>query len=167
MKIQLVQLYNSTDTATARKNSYFILSERSDFHTVINLLIAVHVFPLYKLICWRTEVVLFTLVAGGRWGSSYSVFLYRNHNLWFCSSHLNFEITARNGKEWFFNTFCQISQTVLCGICNSKLSLLVNICGLNRQLAWTCSTGFSGIDGLPGFLHLHNHLVISSFFFQS
>ena len=34
-----MQLYSSTDTATAWKNSSFILSETSDLHEVVNLLI--------------------------------------------------------------------------------------------------------------------------------
>ena len=40
IKVQVVQPYNSTDTATAWKNSHFILSERSDFYLVVNLSIA-------------------------------------------------------------------------------------------------------------------------------
>ena len=35
-----MQPYNSTDTATARKNSCFALSKRSDFHMIDNLFIA-------------------------------------------------------------------------------------------------------------------------------
>ena len=38
------QPYNSTDTATAWKNSHFILLEWSDFHSVVNLLIAGHAY---------------------------------------------------------------------------------------------------------------------------
>ena len=46
VKFQVVQLYNSTDTATAMKNSHLILSWRSDFLMVINLSIAIHFFPM-------------------------------------------------------------------------------------------------------------------------
>ena len=41
-KVLRVQPYNNTDTAW--KNSRFILSERSDYHTIDCLLIAVHIF---------------------------------------------------------------------------------------------------------------------------
>ena len=36
IKIQVVPLYSSTDTASAWKNSYFILSKRSNFHLADN-----------------------------------------------------------------------------------------------------------------------------------
>ena len=58
VKLQ-VQPYSSTDTATVWKNSSFILSERSDFHVVIDLSIVVHVlsvcmliWPWYKYTCF-------------------------------------------------------------------------------------------------------------------
>ena len=38
----MVQPHSSTDTVTAWKNSRYILSERSDFHMIINLSIAIH-----------------------------------------------------------------------------------------------------------------------------
>ena len=34
--VQVVQLYNSADMATARKNSHFVLSERSGFYLITN-----------------------------------------------------------------------------------------------------------------------------------
>ena len=40
--VQVVSAYNSTDMATAWKNSRFILLELLDFNMVFNLLIAVH-----------------------------------------------------------------------------------------------------------------------------
>ena len=46
-KVQVVQLYNSTDTATALKNSWFILSERLDFLMVNKLSIVVHLFFIH------------------------------------------------------------------------------------------------------------------------
>ena len=42
IEVQVLQPYNSTDTATTWNNSHFILSERSDFHMVINQSIVVH-----------------------------------------------------------------------------------------------------------------------------
>ena len=41
VRVQVVQLYNSTDMALAWRNSYSIY-QRSDFHTVDNLSIAIH-----------------------------------------------------------------------------------------------------------------------------
>ena len=38
----MMQQYSSIDMAIALKNSYFILSERSDFHMINNLLIEIH-----------------------------------------------------------------------------------------------------------------------------
>ena len=49
VKVQVVQPFSSTDKTAAQKNSRFILSERSDFYTVNNLLIAVHAFPIHML----------------------------------------------------------------------------------------------------------------------
>ena len=46
-KVQVVEPYNSTDSATALKNSCFVLSERLDFHMLNNLSIAVHAFPMH------------------------------------------------------------------------------------------------------------------------
>ena len=40
--VKMVWPYSSTYTATALKNSGFILSERSDFYMVVNLSIAFH-----------------------------------------------------------------------------------------------------------------------------
>ena len=42
--VHIVHPYSSIDTIAARKNSCFILSDRSDFHMFGRLLIAVHVF---------------------------------------------------------------------------------------------------------------------------
>ena len=39
---QVVQPFNSTNMSTSCKNSHFTLSKRSDFHMVVNLLIAVY-----------------------------------------------------------------------------------------------------------------------------
>ena len=41
--------YKYIDMATSWKNSYFILSERSDFYMVYNLLAAVHALPMHIL----------------------------------------------------------------------------------------------------------------------
>ena len=49
LKSKVVKLYNSTDRTRTSKNSRFIQFERSDFHVVDNLLIAVHPFPMHML----------------------------------------------------------------------------------------------------------------------
>ena len=49
IKVQVVQPYNSTDTATAWKNSHFILSKRSDFHMVVKESISVDAFCMHML----------------------------------------------------------------------------------------------------------------------
>ena len=38
----MVNPYISTDTVTARKRSCFILFEKSDFQTIVNLLLVIH-----------------------------------------------------------------------------------------------------------------------------
>ena len=50
LKVQVVQPYNSTDTATAWKNSCFISSETNDSYVIINLLIACYFSDMHKLI---------------------------------------------------------------------------------------------------------------------
>ena len=55
-----MQLYNSTDTATAWKNSRFILSEKSDFHIVDNLSIAIHCLPMCMLTSLSVDEILLT-----------------------------------------------------------------------------------------------------------
>ena len=54
IKFQLVQLPNSTDW----KNSCFLSSERSDFHTVINLSIAVHTSFMSMLTSLSVDEIL-------------------------------------------------------------------------------------------------------------
>ena len=51
-------LYSSTDMVTAWKNSHFILSERSDFHMVDYLSIAVHVLPMCMLTSLSVDEIL-------------------------------------------------------------------------------------------------------------
>ena len=50
VKVRVVKWYSSTNTATTRKNSHFILSERSNFHWVDNLFTEVHTLPMRILI---------------------------------------------------------------------------------------------------------------------
>ena len=47
--IHVVHLYRITDTATPWKKSCFILSDRSDFHMIDDLLIVVHAFTRHML----------------------------------------------------------------------------------------------------------------------
>ena len=53
-----MQLHISTNTATAWKNSHFILSERSDFLMVDNLSIALHALPKYMLTSLSVDEIL-------------------------------------------------------------------------------------------------------------
>ena len=53
-----MQPYNSTDASTAWINSLFVLSEKSDFHMVDNLLIAVHASPMRMLISLSVDKLL-------------------------------------------------------------------------------------------------------------
>ena len=48
-KVQVVQPYSSTDIATAWKNSCLILSEKTDFHMVVNLSISIPALPMRVL----------------------------------------------------------------------------------------------------------------------
>ena len=50
--------YSSTYMATALKNSCFGLLVRSDFHIVVNLLIAVHTLPLHMLTSLSVDEIL-------------------------------------------------------------------------------------------------------------
>ena len=54
----MVHPYNSTDTVKAWKNCNFILLERSDFHMVINLLIAIHTLLLCMLTLHSVDEIL-------------------------------------------------------------------------------------------------------------
>ena len=69
VRVQVVQPFSSADTATAWKNSHFILSEGSDFDIIDNLSIAVHAFPmcivtllsvdeilLFRYVNWSTDL---------------------------------------------------------------------------------------------------------------
>ena len=58
IKVQVVQPYNSTDTAIAWKNSRFISSDWSDFHMVDNLSMAVHAFPKLMLTLLLVDKIL-------------------------------------------------------------------------------------------------------------
>ena len=51
-----VQPYSSTDTVTAWKSSRIVLSERSDFYIVNNLLIVIHVLSMHLLISLSIHV---------------------------------------------------------------------------------------------------------------
>ena len=56
IKLQVVQLYNSTETDMAQKN--FPLSKRSDFHVVVNLSIAVYALPMCMLTTVSVDEIL-------------------------------------------------------------------------------------------------------------
>ena len=59
-----VHLYNSTDTATAWKNSCYILSEWSDFHMIDNLPIAVLTYVDITFNKWHCCWGMWHVVAG-------------------------------------------------------------------------------------------------------
>ena len=56
-RVQVVQLYHSTDTATAWKNSHFISSEWSDFHMLGNLFLAFHALPEHMLTLFSVDKI--------------------------------------------------------------------------------------------------------------
>ena len=58
VQVQVVPPYSSTDLTTVWKNSHFILSGRSDFHTVDNLPIVVRAFPMQKMTSLSVDEIL-------------------------------------------------------------------------------------------------------------
>ena len=54
--VQVVHSYSSTNMAG--KNNHFILSERSDFHRIDNLLISDHAFSIHMLILLSIDEIL-------------------------------------------------------------------------------------------------------------
>ena len=58
VRVQVVPLYSSTDTAIASKNSNSISLKRSDFHMVSNLSIAAHAFTMPTLISFSVDEIL-------------------------------------------------------------------------------------------------------------
>ena len=91
-----MQPYSSTDTATALKNSPFILSERSDFHLLVNLSTAVHAFLLGMFIPFSIDKTM----------------LLRYLNLPAKFSGLPFNVDLRHlpSKE----------EMALCGLCGTQ-----------------------------------------------
>ena len=59
--IHVVHAYSSTDTTAALKKSHSILSDRSDFHMIESLSIAVHVFAWQILISVSIDETLIQL----------------------------------------------------------------------------------------------------------
>ena len=66
VKVQVVQPDSSANTATTWKNPCYILSERSDFHMVVNLSIAIHTLALCLLIS-LTVYRIYTLIFLNGW----------------------------------------------------------------------------------------------------
>ena len=58
VSVRVVQLNSRTDTATARKNSRFISSERSFSVLVVNLSIVVHALPMHILTSLSVDEIL-------------------------------------------------------------------------------------------------------------
>ena len=56
LKDQEVQLYYSSDLTPAWKNSYFILSEWSDFYIAVQLSIAVHAYVYVDITFSRWDI---------------------------------------------------------------------------------------------------------------
>ena len=58
VSIYVVYPYRSIDTGTVWKNSHFILSDRSDFHMINNVLITVHTFTRHMLTSFSVDEML-------------------------------------------------------------------------------------------------------------
>ena len=58
VSIHVVHPYSRIDTTAAWKKLHFILLDKSDFHMIDNLLIAVHIFTSHILIFSVNEIVL-------------------------------------------------------------------------------------------------------------
>ena len=91
----MVQPYSSTETVTAWKISGFILAERSDFHLIDKLLIAVHTFPLSKLISISVDEIL-------PFNTRYYIFNI-NNNPYQMNSSISWILWHIN-HCWLFNT---------------------------------------------------------------
>ena len=58
VRVKVVHPYSCTDTDITWKKSSFILSERSDFYMVDNLMIAIHVFSMRMLTSLLVDEIL-------------------------------------------------------------------------------------------------------------
>ena len=58
VSIHVVHPHSNIDTAIALKKSYFILSDRSDFHMINNLSIVVHTFARHMLTSLSVDEIL-------------------------------------------------------------------------------------------------------------
>ena len=58
VSVYVVHLYTKIDTTAAWKRLHFILSDKSDFHMIDNLLRAVHAFGRCKLMSFSVEETL-------------------------------------------------------------------------------------------------------------
>ena len=58
VRVKVVHPYSNTDTATVWKKSYFILSERPDFHMFDNLLIVSYTFARHQLTLLSVDEIL-------------------------------------------------------------------------------------------------------------
>ena len=92
--IQVVQ-YSSIDTATTLKKSYFILSERSEFHMIDSPSIAVDTFARCMLISFSIDEIL--QLSYINWSIDYrgfatksedSFFLFKTHEFCFICIHI-------------------------------------------------------------------------------
>ena len=75
IKVQMVQPYNSTDMATAWKNSCFILLHISDYHMIFNMSIAVHALPIHMLTSSSIDEIL--LPSYVKWSTNFRVLPFR------------------------------------------------------------------------------------------
>ena len=87
IKIQVVQPYNSTDiaTATAWKNSHFILSER--LYMVINQSIAVHGISMLQLTLLSVDEIL--LLRYMNWSTDFRGLSFNKEMPSSCLKHMN------------------------------------------------------------------------------
>ena len=92
--IQVVSPYSSTDIVTAWKKFRFILSERSDFHMIDNLGIAVHSFAMHMLTSLSVDEILLPRYVNtpiNFWGLPQcgdGSFLFKIHEISFICLHI-------------------------------------------------------------------------------
>ena len=124
-KIQVVQPYNSTDTATIRKNYRLILSESLDFQMVDNFSISVYAFSLRIITSLSVDAIFLPRCmkcSTNFWDLSFNVELSS-----FCLKHKFYFIWVHVEANAPCGLFPSIQQT-LClfkCICDKRLIICV------------------------------------------
>ena len=99
--------YSSTNMATAWKNSYFILSVRSDFHMIIYLLITVHTFSMCMLTSFSVNEIL--LPRYTKWTANFRGLLFNERIIPSWLKHMNSVLF-----EFLFTPIPLTACSVLC-----------------------------------------------------